>query len=125
MSDRRERDHKWFSNFDERTMTVTMRWEDEDGDRIPVKYEICGTCDGKGKHVNPSIDSHGLSAEDFAEDPDFAEDYFSGTYDVPCAECGGQRVALVVDEDRATPEQQKKVTDFFIEEAADRRTRMM
>ena len=55
-------------------------------------FAVCPTCEGKGSHVNPSIDAHGLSSEDFAEDPDFAEDYFSGAYDVPCAECGGQRV---------------------------------
>jgi hypothetical protein len=42
--------------------------------------------------VNPSIDSHGLSREDFDQDPDFEEDYFSGVYDVPCYVCSGARV---------------------------------
>lgn len=53
------------------------------------KWMICPACDGEGETVNPSIDAGGLSAEDFAEDPDFAEDYRSGVYDVCCAACGG------------------------------------
>jgi hypothetical protein len=55
-------------------------------------YEVCPRCRGEGKHVNPSIDSHGLSREDFDQDPDFEEDYFSGVYDVPCYVCSGARV---------------------------------
>ena len=57
---------------------------------MPAVYEVCETCGGKGKHVNPAIDGHGISAEEMHEDPDFAEDYFSGVYDVPCEECGGR-----------------------------------
>lgn len=55
-------------------------------------FAVCPTCEGRGSHVNPGIDAEGLSAEDFAEDPDFEESYFRGDYDVPCAECGGARV---------------------------------
>lgn len=65
---------------------------------IPARWEVCPRCDGEGSHVNPSIDGHGLSSDDFAEDPDFAEAYFSGAYDVPCEECRGRRVVLVPDE---------------------------
>lgn len=50
---------------------------------------ICPTCEGEGKTVNPNIDAHGLTGEDFAEDPDFAEDYFSGVYDIQCRCCDG------------------------------------
>lgn len=53
---------------------------------------ICPVCDGEGKTVNPNIDAHGLTAEDFREDPDFAEDYRSGLYDITCAACNGLRV---------------------------------
>ena len=56
------------------------------------QFAVCPTCDGNGTHVNPSIDAHGLSREDFDGDPDFEESYFAGDYDVSCAECGGQRV---------------------------------
>ena len=56
------------------------------------KLILCPVCSGHGTTVNPDIDSHGLSAEDFREDPDFAEDYFSGTYDIQCQACLGKRV---------------------------------
>lgn len=53
---------------------------------------VCPVCDGEGTTVNPNIDAHGLTREDFAEDPDFAEDYSSGVYDITCAGCNGMRV---------------------------------
>lgn len=56
----------------------------------PWHWEICDLCDGRGKVVNPSIDASGLTADDFAEDPGFAEDYRSGVYDIPCPRCGGR-----------------------------------
>ena len=71
---------------------------------LPGKYEVCDRCLGKGSHCNPSIDGNGLTSEDFAEDPDFRDDYMSGMYDVPCYECKGARVVLVVDEDKAKVE---------------------
>jgi len=55
-------------------------------------YQVCPVCDGHGTTVNPNIDSNGLTAEDFAEDPDFKEDYMSGVYDICCQACKGQRV---------------------------------
>lgn len=103
----------WFENVDLRRMVATLEFEycfdvdpdyPEDGSGKPIevflKYEVCPTCDGKGSHVNPSIDSHGLTAEDFAEDPDFREDYLRGLYDQPCNECHGQRVVPVLDEEK-------------------------
>jgi hypothetical protein len=57
-----------------------------------TKYQVCPVCDGEGKTVNPNIDAHGLTREDFDEDPDFAEDYMSGRYDITCAACNGLRV---------------------------------
>jgi hypothetical protein len=76
--------------YDEQRMII-----DIEGEEHPAKFEVCGLCGGRGSHVNPSIDSHGLSNDDFAEDPDFKEAYFSGAYDVPCACCQGKRVELV------------------------------
>jgi hypothetical protein len=74
----------------------------DEGDEVevalPALFEVCQTCRGNGKHVNPAIDGNGLTQEDFDEDPDFREDYFSGRYDVTCEECGGQRVVLAIDE---------------------------
>ena len=65
---------------------------------FPTKMEVCYVCDGQGKYVNPSIDAGGLTQEDFSEDPYFAEDYWSGVYDVTCEACHGNNVIAVIDE---------------------------
>lgn len=64
---------------------------------LPARFEVCTRCQGAGSHVNPSIDGNGLTHEDFAEDPDFAESYFRGDYDVQCSVCKGTRVVPVPD----------------------------
>jgi len=112
--DRRERE-QWYSSFDAKRMIITLEGAGPDGDdlELPARYVVCDVCDGKGTHVNPSIDSHGLSAEDFAEDPDFAEDYFAGRYDVPCHECSGQRVMPVMDEARTDAATQQRVNEWL------------
>lgn len=110
--DSREQNHQWFERFDARAMRLIVLVETEDGGdeekALPAKYEVCGTCDGKGSHVNPSIDSHGIGAEEWDRDwdDDDREGYFEGRYDVPCAECHGARVVPVL-ADNATPEEQK------------------
>ena len=74
--------------------------DDHEGLEYRAEYVVCVVCNGRGSHVNPAIDSQGLSSEDFAQDPDFAEGYFSGVYDVQCSGCLGRRVALwPLDED--------------------------
>ena len=107
-----------------------IAWErmNEDGEseyiRLPARYEVCPRCEGRGKHVNPSIDGHGLTSEDF-EDPEFREDYFRGVYDVACHECRGVRVVRVLDEDRCDPELLKEYLDHLQDEAYyDQITRM-
>lgn len=155
--DRRDRNHKWYSRFDEERMVIVLeeatrrkvsdhefegseeyegddelcavcqhKSEDhaEDSDamfmgdlEIPAVYEVCGTCDGKGKHVNPSIDAHGLSREDFDEDPGFREDYFSGRYDIQCNECHGARVTPVVSDH--APEELKRIAEKWIDDLRD------
>jgi len=79
--------------------------EDDDGIEhvLPSVFEVCDVCDGKGTHVNPNIDRNGLTAEDFAEDPDFKRDYMGGVYDQLCNRCGGRRVVAVVDRRRCAP----------------------
>ncbi len=87
---------KWWKTLDRSKMTATLDYYDPDDDdveildaTVEVRFEVCPTCDGRGSHVNPSIDAHGLTAEDFYEDPDFRDEYFGGAYDQPCNECGG------------------------------------
>lgn len=64
---------------------------------IPFRWAVCDTCSGRGQHVNPSIDCGGISGEDFDADPDFAEAYMGGAYDVTCGECQGRRVVPELD----------------------------
>lgn len=59
---------------------------------LPGKYVVCTRCGGDGEYCNPAIDGHGLTQEDFDADPDFAEGYISGRYNIPCRECKGERV---------------------------------
>lgn len=106
--DRREMNHKWYEEFDAEKMTLTV----SDGEvtaTIKAEYEVCGTCEGQGKHVNPSIDSRGLSREDFDADPDFEREYFSGRYDQPCVECGGKRVVPVAS--KSASDEDKKLAE--------------
>lgn len=124
---------KWYKSFNKETMNVTIAVmmgsndPDDDDERdeveviLPVHFVVCGTCNGRGTHVNPSIDSNGLSYEDFDEDPEFAEDYFSGRYDVTCYDCGGGNVVPEISEGRCTPEQKKALEahyDYLEDEAA-------
>lgn len=87
--------------------TIPFRYETEDGTEIetfiPCRYEVCDRCRGSGTIVNPAIDGHGISQEEFDEDPDFEEGYFSGRYDIVCPDCQGKRVVSVPDESRADP----------------------
>ncbi len=103
-------------DVDLRSMTGKFLDQDDEGNEVErtvhLKFEVCETCDGRGRHVNPSIDSHGLTAEDFYDDPDFAEDYFSGRYDVACHECHGERVTPELDEDRTDKEIAKRYLEL-------------
>jgi hypothetical protein len=54
-------------------------------------------------HVSPSVDCDGVTADDFAEDPDFEEEYFDGAYDVPCAECRGEKVVPEMVREKVDP----------------------
>lgn len=88
------------------TQTVTI-WDDITGrdteHELPTTWALCSVCNGEGKHVNPSIDAGGISAEQFHEDPDFHDDYFSGAYDVSCYRCHGRTTEKVIDWDQVNP----------------------
>ncbi len=103
--------------------------EDDGGVEIelPTKWAVCGRCRGDGVHDHPAF-ANGISQEEFAEDPDFKEDYFRGKYDVVCTTCHGERVTSVPDWDRMTEAQKvllqehyQAERDFRAEEAAERR----
>lgn len=90
----------------DRTQPIVFDRPTDDGDfeeiELPSKWAVCDLCGGAGKHVNPAIDAHGLSAEDLADDPDFRDDYFGGVYDVPCAQCQGRTTIRVPDFSRCS-----------------------
>lgn len=65
----------------------------EDKFWVKVRFEVCPACGGRGKYVNPSIDAHGLTREDF--DEDFGESYWRGDYDISCKLCLGRNVIPV------------------------------
>lgn len=77
---------------------AVIECETEDGATYKLMWsaerKLCPQCDGDGTMVNPAIDGNGLTAEDFAEDPDFRESYMRGDYDVKCDECDGNKFVL-------------------------------
>ncbi len=117
---------KWYVSLNDSKMKAVIKLcDDEDGNEeefeVPFKYEVCGICDGKGTHVNPSVDCDGLTAEDFAEDPGFLEDYMSGCFDQTCNACGGKRVEAIMDRDNCDPKILERFDTQRAEEADFRR----
>lgn len=107
---------------------------DDDGEIwIPVKFGVCPLCEGKGTHVNPNVDSHGICSDEWNEMGfEGQEAYMSGTYDITCYECGGRNVVPVpLDEKHLTKAQKdllKLISDrqqadeaYAMECAAERR----
>lgn len=96
----------------------------DDGSEIelPTKWAVCPVCDGRGSHVNPSIDASGIPAEQFQDDPDFAEQYWNGTYDQTCTRCKGRTTIPVVDWDQMSPDQVRDYEAQLREEENDRAT---
>jgi DNA-directed RNA polymerase subunit RPC12/RpoP len=95
---------------------------DEDGIEVyleKTKYEVCPRCGGKGSHVNPNVDGHGISPEEFAEDPEFRENYFAGVYDVACCECNGKRVVKVIDWENPENKKYRKLYEQYLQDEAD------
>lgn len=70
---------------------------------LPTKWAVCPVCDGKGSHVNPSIDCDGITGEEFADDPQFAEEYLDGLYDEVCNRCRGRTTVPVLDRGDCDP----------------------
>ena len=52
---------------DEKRNLIILWEDDEDEVELELEWEVCPTCEGRGKHVNPSIDAHGISVQEFYE----------------------------------------------------------
>jgi len=93
---------------------VFLDYEDDDGNLIEINetlpgvYKVCGLCRGPGAVVNPSIDSGGISGEDWdCWDDDEQDHYMRGSYDVPCPECKSNRVVAEINVAALTDAQKK------------------
>jgi hypothetical protein len=87
-------------------MKKTFTYETRSGKlierKLPTYNEVCGRCQGTGRHLRSGMEGVAYTVEDFADDPDFEEAYFGGRYDIPCQDCYGVNVVPVVDEDSLT-----------------------
>jgi hypothetical protein len=90
------------------TVRITV-YTNRDGIEVdfPAKWHICGSCDGHAtttRHIE--CDGGGFTASEWADacgdDPDFADDYFSGRYDRACPNCNGLGRVHTIDEDAVT-----------------------
>lgn len=94
-------DRRFPATFDEAKHVFVFFEEEDEQEPVEVraKFEVCDICDGRGEHVNPGVDAHGISAEEFERDwsPEEREGYFRGDHNVPCARCKGLRVTPVPD----------------------------
>lgn len=118
---------KWWESLDTDKMkaTLLLYCDDECEEcgggcceeevEVPIKFKVCPTCEGKGKHVNPSIDSHGITADEWDRDWSYEdrENYMSGFYDVRCYECNGERVVPEIDEQLADKKILKRYYDHM------------
>lgn len=80
---------------------------------IPSKFEVCPRCDGNGVHDHPAF-ANGITSDDWNGpdwDDDSREGCMSGRYNVPCEQCGGERVVPVPDWGRMTEEHRRLIDE--------------
>jgi hypothetical protein len=96
-NDRRVRNAERYGNRDADEQKMVIRWETENDEgepvthEFPARFEVCPTCEGRGTHVNPSIDASGYYPDE--DDDDIGYDYASSA----CGTCHGKRVVLEID----------------------------
>ena len=63
---------------------------------IDASYQVCPTCEGKGRHFRSDLDENDL-IDGMQEDGDYEgiESYYAGQFDQTCTHCSGERVVEV------------------------------
>ena len=97
-------------------MELQTIYIDGEAVQIGTRWEVCPRCAGAGSHGNPAFD--GAPISNF--DEEFLDGYFSGDFDVSCAECGGRTTVKVDDLSSLTPEQFSSYEIERRQEAEDR-----
>lgn len=112
-------------DVDERRMVIRWEADNDKGETVthefPARFEVCPTCDGKGTHVNPSIDASGYypdEDEDYYDDGEDGSPYERVVYDVPCGTCSGKRVVLEIDRRAADPDLLRRYDDYLDDQRA-------
>lgn len=88
--------------------------DDDTETPVPTKWEICRTCRGAGRS---SAYLGAFTADQMAEDPDFAADYAAGEYDRTCDRCGGSGKVKTVDRRAMSPAMRRQ---WYAQESARR-----
>lgn len=69
-----------------------------------TELTVCASCQGSGiSMAHIECDGGGFTSSEWAEacadDPDFAESYFSDVHERPCPDCNGRNVVPIVSDD--------------------------
>jgi len=127
MSDYRDTAHLnvWWKSYNEDILQAEAKEGIFDEDVIAFEFIVCPTCRGKGSYVNPSIDSHGITSDEWNEwEPEERSDYMSGAYDVICGCCGGKRVVpepIEEDQIKQLQEHFNELAEYEAERESERR----
>lgn len=111
-----------FVSIDENRLTATIKnyLNGEPGElvSIPIVFEVCHSCNGRGKILDPSLGISDLSPEKLAASgQDVVDAYNAGEFHINCHECLGARVLPNLDEDRASQPQLRVWISLLEEEA--------
>lgn len=99
------------------TLRITVLNEDSEEVELelPARFAVCPRCHGRGTHDHPAF-ARGITSDEW-RGPDWDDEsraaYMNGAYDVTCSECKGERVVVVVDEERFTAEQRAIWTEHL------------
>lgn len=78
---------------------------------LPARWELCGLCEGEGKH-SLAVSGEGITESEWADwSHEERESLFAGEYDRRCEDCKGSGKILVVDREAIKDPELKKAYD--------------